>query len=1342
MMIDCEQMKSMKGYPDRNCVKSIIVGILLLLCGRFLMAQSYHIGDLYTAADGSQGIVYYIHPDGSGGWVVALNDASTACAWGAYGDVPDLENYNPGTYFQQLLYDTAGYANTRSIRNYQNNNSYAAGVVDFENGWVLPSLMQLRMLYGQLPYITSALLSAGGTTLANDWYWSSTEMHYRDAWCIFFGSNNSVAGGFSYFQKNYNYRVRAVRSFSYTTENADVTAGMSCSWSTGDTTSSIVVTPTQTTTYSVIVSTEDGCSDTVEHTIVVNTADPEEITQTACESYEWNGQIYTESGEYTQTFIAANGCDSVVTLHLTVYHSTHNVLDTTVCESYTWTEGDGVTYTTFGTYTYNYTNAAGCASADTLHLTIIPIPVLNHTPDTVIIEGSSVTLWASGADILYWMDGNDSILSNGNSLTVSPSVPTTYYLTGQNVSECAATDTIHVMVTTYPDNVFDVDCVLPPDSNAFTMVELFKCPNVNSMSTPMVADMDGDGLPEIIACCYASGAPYYSVGFHVINGQTGELKYTLNTVQYVNSGQMVTIADVDHDGKAELFLLGSSNHKLYCYNYNGGVRWTSSNTIDNNYLLSAADVNNDGVAEIVCGKYVYDAQTGVLLLQGNMVETGMGFGAPHGVHMPYYHIPYYMYALGDVDGDGTLEVCAGNTIYKMVITNNAGTAGNSWSILRQAETPGINNKDGQTFLVDFDNDGDFDVCVIGVTHTLSQSTSSHTLDVYVWDGQTSQLIAHSPLLVHSKTAASIPFSGDLNGDGYPEIVFASPSAMMAYTYDPMTSSMTRMHNYAPFGETAGFTLFDFNQDGRNEIVYRGPTQLYIADGTTLANLCPPMTSYSGTITEYPIVADVNADGHAEIIVTRAYNDWNAGGGANGWVSVYGSAIPGAWSSARKVWNQWAYSSVNINEDMTVPQYRLDVSTAFPNGKKPFNTFLHQMPYIDTQGDLFNAVADVAMEASASSQMQGDDTLVLSFSYCNQGSNTLNAPYTLAIFANTYGGDTICTFTVNESLPEDSCAQGYLQLPFRALCGFQNLDSLVIAVNCAGTGIAQNGGQQPECDTTNNMVTIAFHMQYVDPIDLTVFTCDSYEWNGQIYTQSGEYDQTYTAANGCDSVVTLHLTIEQTPVVNVTTTSDTVCQGDEVTLQVVTGSSSGIQVPRIAVGDILCTDNSIVKPADWPVAGKTAMGIVFYVDNTGEHGWAVHLHNQASTIKWGGYGSLISTMPSYPLARNAAADINGYVNTQMIRAAGNSNTYPAAWAVDFANGWYLPGGGQLQLLMALYIDINKSLQIVGGTQFAMSYFWASTQCSSTEGWSSYAGGSLHTIGKNQQADYKVRSIRNF
>jgi hypothetical protein len=36
------------------------------------------------------------------------------------------------------------------------------------------------------------------------------------------------------------------------------------------------------------------------------------------ETYTWNETTYTESGDYTQTFLAANGCDSIVTLHLTI----------------------------------------------------------------------------------------------------------------------------------------------------------------------------------------------------------------------------------------------------------------------------------------------------------------------------------------------------------------------------------------------------------------------------------------------------------------------------------------------------------------------------------------------------------------------------------------------------------------------------------------------------------------------------------------------------------------------------------------------------------------------------------------------------------------------------------------------------------------------------------------------------------------------------------------------------------------------------------------------------------------------------------------------------------------
>ena len=52
-----------------------------------------------------------------------------------------------------------------------------------------------------------------------------------------------------------------------------------------------------------------------------------ETDVTACDEYEWNGEMLTESGDYTATFTAANGCDSVVTLHLTVNPCDTNGID-------------------------------------------------------------------------------------------------------------------------------------------------------------------------------------------------------------------------------------------------------------------------------------------------------------------------------------------------------------------------------------------------------------------------------------------------------------------------------------------------------------------------------------------------------------------------------------------------------------------------------------------------------------------------------------------------------------------------------------------------------------------------------------------------------------------------------------------------------------------------------------------------------------------------------------------------------------------------------------------------------------------------------------------------------
>ena len=52
--------------------------------------------------------------------------------------------------------------------------------------------------------------------------------------------------------------------------------------------------------------------------LTVNTPVTTDVTVTECYAYTWNGETYTETGEYTYTTVAANGCDSIVTLHLTI----------------------------------------------------------------------------------------------------------------------------------------------------------------------------------------------------------------------------------------------------------------------------------------------------------------------------------------------------------------------------------------------------------------------------------------------------------------------------------------------------------------------------------------------------------------------------------------------------------------------------------------------------------------------------------------------------------------------------------------------------------------------------------------------------------------------------------------------------------------------------------------------------------------------------------------------------------------------------------------------------------------------------------------------------------------
>ena len=70
-----------------------------------------------------------------------------------------------------------------------------------------------------------------------------------------------------------------------------------------------------------------------------------------------------------------------------------------------------------------------------------------------------------------------------------------------------------------------------------------------------------------------------------------------------------------------------------------------------------------------------------------------------------------------------------------------------------------------------------------------------------------------------------------------------------------------------------------------------------------------------------------------------------------------------------------------------------------------------------------------------------------------------------------------------------------------------------------------------CDKVNTYRVRAVRNIHLDCVpqyyDLNISACQNYKWNDMVYTESGDYTHTFTDQNGCDSIVTLHLTIAET-----------------------------------------------------------------------------------------------------------------------------------------------------------------------------------------------------------------------
>ncbi len=202
--------------------------------------------------------------------------------------------------------------------------------------------------------------------------------------------------------------------------------------------------------YQQTVTGPGGCTNQVILNLAVSNP-VTNLTRTICagQSFRVGNQNFNTSGNYTVVLQGASslGCDSTVNLNLTVLAPITRTLNQTICSNQSFTVGNN-TYNTAGTYVNVFTAANGCDSTVTLNLTVNPTRTTNLSP--TICAGQSFTVGnstynASGVyqNVLQTFQGCDSTVNLN--LTVLPAI-----VTNLNVSICAG-ESYTVGNSTYTD---------------------------------------------------------------------------------------------------------------------------------------------------------------------------------------------------------------------------------------------------------------------------------------------------------------------------------------------------------------------------------------------------------------------------------------------------------------------------------------------------------------------------------------------------------------------------------------------------------------------------------------------------------------------------------------------------------------------------------------------------------------------------------------------------------------------------------------------------------------------------------------------------------------------------
>lgn len=449
--------------------------------------------------------------------------------------------------------------------------------------------------------------------------------------------------------------------------------------------------------------------------------------------------------------------------------------------------------------------------------------------------------------------------------------------------------------------------------NSFDIRLLHSIPvgEYNGVNTVLVCDLDGDGLPEMATV----QSDYRDNEGRIVIMKGGALgkqkvigfgsKYGTPGVSFGYSACPIAMTQVK-DGAGRLqghiyIVAGTAETKnLYLYKYNSidDIKEERSVALKNNLygIPRIADFDNDGRPEVFVGTEVFDAYS--------LSFIGFGGGdANSGRHLQHdganFSLTTVYSTYSDYDKDNLSEkyLLSGNQLF----TVNPKAAPNG---VRLYKTIGGVQKDGSALAADLDGDGIDEVVVRDPQGRLS-----------LFDVKNNEVL----ILNSALPMFSYPAVGDIDGDGCDEIVgLKDKTYLSAYKLHPTKGVLYEYWTipHSDISGQTGITLFDFNGDGMQEIVYRDETLLRIINGSGKSHITGNDTIKYGrriaynlasvgikspTKSERPVVAQVLGDGATQIVIGGVlYGDYKPG---TAQICIFGAnTVP--WEKSEKIENQY------------------------------------------------------------------------------------------------------------------------------------------------------------------------------------------------------------------------------------------------------------------------------------------------------------------------------------------------------------------------------------------------------------------------------------------------------